>query len=90
MTEWLSGEAVVSEDAIQALDKIEQEAGRRWRASFDAQREKLSEAIDRAVEDDGALAAQQLATAAGIAYDKLVPPAQAGQLGAPVISQRAA
>lgn len=81
--EWVRVQGIEpSEEAREELSRIEQGRKATWQAALDATRDSLIGATQKAADDGNALAAQQFATATGIFYDKLVPPARAG---APVI-----
>ena len=72
---WVRAEGIEpSEEAREELSRIEQQRRARLQAQIEPRIYATLEAYDRALAADKALAAQQLATAAGILTDKLVPP----------------
>ena len=72
------GEAETTAEAKDFWSTLEQGRKARLQAAIEPRIYTTLEAHDRALADDKALAAQQLATAAGILTDKLVPPPKSG------------
>ena len=83
--QWVRVQGVeASEEAREELSRIEQQRKARLQAEIEPRICTTLEAYDRALKADKALAAQQLARAAGILTDKLVPPPKAG-VGTPLV-----